>query len=186
MERHHREEDVRREEEEREDELRGGASDEDGQRDDAGASVRVDVARVVAVEDRFGVESERDSVEEGDPGEDGRLRDEREEDGQRPEGEQDDDVTERHVLQSEPARVEEARRQPAEEDEGQLLDGRRGEEAEEEEPDAADQVEEAAEARHVARGELTVDEQPIVAAHRVDAAHVVVVRVDHVAGGVYG
>lgn len=137
LERHHHEHYVRGEQQEGVQDVRGRVPDEDGQGDDAGLLVGVQVARVVAVQYGLGVEGERYGVEHGGPLEVAGLGHEGEQHGDGAEDDEDEDVAQRDVLEADAARVEEAGGEAAEVDQGQVLHFGRGQGGEEDEAYAA-------------------------------------------------
>lgn len=141
LQRHHHEHDVRGEQQEGVQDVRGRVPYQNCQGDDSGLLVRLQVARVVAVQDGLGVEGEGDGVEHGGPFEVAGLRHEGKQHGDGAEDDEDEDVTECDVLQADAARVEKAGGEAAKVDQGQVLHFGRGQRGEEDEADAARQVE---------------------------------------------
>lgn len=136
----HHENAVRREEQQRVQDVRCRASDENGQGHDAGTFVVLGVARVVAVQDRLSVERQRNGIVNGHPLQTARLGHVREQHGYRSENDENDDVTEGNVLETDAARVQERRRQSAKVDERQMLHFGRTENGEQNEARTAGHV----------------------------------------------
>lgn len=101
--------------------MRGSATNQYGQRHDADFLVRFRVASVVAVENGFGVEGERDCVVNQRPIDAASLWHVREDDGDRTEDDENDEVAQGDVLQADAAGVEKRRGQAAEVNECQVL-----------------------------------------------------------------
>lgn len=101
--------------------MRGSATDEYRQRHYADFLIRFGVASVVAVQNGFGVESQRNCVIDQRPIDVAGLRHVWEDDRDGAEDDENDKIAQCDVLQADAARVEKRRWQAAEVDEGQVL-----------------------------------------------------------------
>lgn len=119
--RQHDKTDVRGEQQERVEDVRDGVAQGNGQCVDAGLLVALQISRVVAVQNGFGVEGERYSIVYYVPLDVAGLRHKGKQNGYWSENYEDEDVTEGNVLEANASGVEERRGQAAKVDESQVL-----------------------------------------------------------------
>lgn len=140
LEAHHDENYVRSEQKQSVQNMRGSSSNKNGEGDDSHFLIRFRVSRVVAVQNRLGVQGQRNCVVDDRPVDVAGLRHVREDHRDRSEDDEDDQIAESNVLESDASRVEERRGQSAEVDERQVFHPRWGQHSQQDEADTTESI----------------------------------------------